>query len=266
MALPSRASRVEEGAEPLKAGEAALVGEAEPVGRGLCLRRKIGIVELRQMDDAAVVGEIIVAQLREAVEAEPRDDERVEMADEEIGEVERARLLLGERRERLLAGVKGVAMRALDTRHALFREHAVELAAGAAVAVEAEDLVVGRAIGADLGPHRIGNALGMVVQIRWQAGDVDVSSFKRQHFARQRAAGNDEDLARAVLAPRVARLSGDVGGFGAPRNCHPRERGDPDHEAPTFVALRPPRESSRLSDPRLRGGDTLRIAGARSWR
>ena len=94
------------------------------------------------MDDAAIGAEIVVAQLREAVEAEPLDHQRVEMPGEEIGQVERARLLLGQRRERLLAGKEGVAMRALDAPHAFLGEDAVEFAAGAAVAVEAEDLVV----------------------------------------------------------------------------------------------------------------------------
>ena len=111
------------------------------------------------MDDAAVVAEIVVAQFREAVEAKAANDQRVEMPGEEIGEVERARLLLGHRRERLLAGEEGVAMRAGDARHPLLCQHAVELAAGAAIAVEAEDFVVGRAIGADLRPHRFRDAL-----------------------------------------------------------------------------------------------------------
>ena len=199
LALGRRA--VEEGADPAKAGEAALIGEAEPVGRRLGLRGDLGIVELREMDDAAVVAEIIVAQLREAVEAEPADHERVEMADEKIGEVERARLLLGQRGESFLAGVERVAMRAFDAPHALFLEHAVELAARAAIAVEAEDLVVGRAVGADLRPHRVRDAPGMVVQLRRQAGDVDMLEPERQNLARQGAAGDDEDFARAVLAP-----------------------------------------------------------------
>ena len=61
-------------------------------------------------------------------------------------------------RERLLAGIERVAMRAVDAPHAFFRKHAIELAAGAAIAIEAEDLVIGRAVGADLGPHRLGDA------------------------------------------------------------------------------------------------------------
>ena len=40
------------------------------------------------------------------------------MADEKIGEVERARLVFGERRERLFPGIEFVAMRAFDPAHA----------------------------------------------------------------------------------------------------------------------------------------------------
>ena len=122
------------------------------------------------------------------------------MAGEKIGEVERARLLLGQRGESFLAGVERVAMRAFDAPYALFLEHAIELAARAAIAVEAEDLVVGRAVGADLRPHRVRDAPGMVVQLRRQASDVDMVEPEREHLARQGAAGDDEDFSRAVLA------------------------------------------------------------------
>ena len=81
---------------PVKAGETALIGEAEPFGRGPGLRLQIRVVELREMHHATVIAEVIVAQLRKAVEAEAPNDERVEMADKKIGEVERAGLLFGE--------------------------------------------------------------------------------------------------------------------------------------------------------------------------
>ena len=110
-----------------------------------------------------------------------------------------------------LAGVERVAVRAFDAAHALFLEHAIEFAAGAAIAVEAEDLVVGRTVGADLRPHRFRNALGMVVQLRGQTGKVDMLEPERQHFTRQGAAGDDEDFARAVAAAREARLGEEVG-------------------------------------------------------
>ena len=150
--------------KPGKTGQPALVGEAQTIGGGFGLGGGFGIIELGEMDDTAISAEIVVAQLRESVEAEPLDHQRVELPGEEIGEVERARLLLGERGKRLFASKEGVAVRPLDAPDALFGEDAVEFAAGAAVAVEAEDLVVGVTVGADFLPHRLGNALGTVVQ------------------------------------------------------------------------------------------------------
>ena len=61
-----------------------------------------GDVDLRQVDQAPVVAEILSGQLRMAVEAEAADHQPVEVAQQEIGEVERAGLLVGEGRERAL--------------------------------------------------------------------------------------------------------------------------------------------------------------------
>ena len=187
------------------------IGEPEPLGRRFRPGRRLRIVDLREMDDAAVAAEIVVAQLGEAVEAEPLDDERVEMAGEKISQVEGAQFLLGERREDLLPGVEGVAMRACDAFHPFLGEDAVEFAAGAAVAVEAQDFVVGGAIGADLRPHRLGDPLGVIVEARGQAGQIDPVEPESQNFARKRAAADDEHLAGALLAARIARLGVDVG-------------------------------------------------------
>ena len=66
---------------------------------------------LRQPDDLFVIAEVLVAQLRVPVEPEPAPDDAVEAADEEVGEEERARLVLGA--EDL------VAMRARETRVAV---------------------------------------------------------------------------------------------------------------------------------------------------
>jgi hypothetical protein len=60
---------VEKRADPVEAGEAALIGEAEPFGGRPRLCLQISIFELRQMDDPVIVAEIIVAQLRKPVEA-----------------------------------------------------------------------------------------------------------------------------------------------------------------------------------------------------
>ena len=134
------------------------------------------------------------------------------MAGEKIGEVERARLLFRHRRESLFSGIERVAMRALDALYAFFLKHAIELAAGAAIAVEAEDLVVRRAIGADLGPHRLRDLLRVVVQLRRQAGDIDVVEPESQHLARQGAASDDQDFARAFPAAGIFRLGVNVVG------------------------------------------------------
>ena len=144
------------------------------------------------------MAEVIVAQLRKAVEAEASNDERVEMAGKKIGQKERARLFFHEAREGLFASVERVAMRALDAPYAFFLEHAIEFAPGSTIAVEAEDLVVGFAIGADLGPHGLGDLLRMVVQLRRQADDIDVIELERQHFARQGPASDDQDATRSA--------------------------------------------------------------------
>ena len=148
------------------------------------------------MDHPAVIAEIIISQLGKPIEAEASNDECVKMADQKIGQVERARLFLGKGREGLLPGIERVAMRALDAYHPLLRQHAIKLAAGSAITIEAEDLVIGSAIGADLGAHRIRDLLGMVVQLRRQAGDVDGVEIERKHFARQGAAGDHENATR----------------------------------------------------------------------
>ncbi len=55
----------------------------------------------------------------------------------------------------------------------------------------------------------------MVVKLRRQAGDVDVLEPERQHLARQGAAGDDEDLARALGPPGKLRL-----GVNVVAECH----------------------------------------------
>src|SRR5919198_1257715 len=68
---------------PSRAPRAAARGAQ--LGRGL----------LREPDDPLVVAEVLVAQLRVAVEPEPAPDDAVEAADEEVGEEVRRRLVLG---------------------------------------------------------------------------------------------------------------------------------------------------------------------------
>ena len=65
----------------------------------------------------------------------------------------------------------------------------------------------------------------MVVQLRRQAGDIDGVELERQHFARQRAAGDDEDAARALAAARIARFGEDFGAARDSRLSSPQTRG-----------------------------------------
>ena len=74
------------------------VGEckAEP-GRGRSgPGEQLRIPRLRQVDQAAVVAEEGVEQLRMAVELQTVHDEPIEETHQEIGEVERARLVIGQ--------------------------------------------------------------------------------------------------------------------------------------------------------------------------
>ena len=78
-----------------------------------------GIVGLGEVDEPAVVAEVDRQQLGMAVEAEAGDDDRVELAGQEVGQVERAELLLLEGLVGGRAGVELVAVRALDPLDAL---------------------------------------------------------------------------------------------------------------------------------------------------
>src|SRR6478736_5299939 len=83
-----------------EAGEPAFEGEPEPVGGCLGAGGQLRIVGLGEVDQPAVVAEVHRQQLRVAVEAEARDDDRFELAGEEVGQVERPQLFL-------LEGVEG---------------------------------------------------------------------------------------------------------------------------------------------------------------
>ena len=85
-----------------------------------------------------------------AVEAEAADDEPVEVAGEEVGQVERPELLVaGARSKAARAGVELVAVGAGQALDALLGDDRVEQAARAAVGVGDEDPVVASAAPAD---------------------------------------------------------------------------------------------------------------------
>ena len=141
--------------------------------------------------------------------AAPHDP--VEVAGQEVGQVERADLLLLERCERRRAGVELVAMGAgdaLDTLEVVL-QHPVEQAARAAVGVRDEDPVVVAAAGAQPRGHRLGDALGPVVQVGGQAGQVDARQAARQRdeLAPERATADNEDAGRGARTSGAARLA-----------------------------------------------------------
>src|SRR5262245_35438871 len=132
-------------------------------------RRRLG-----EPDDALVVAEVLVAQLRVAVEAEPADDHAVEGADEEVGQEVRARLVLG--------AVDLVAVRAL--------EPAVAGEVGSAIGVGDDDDVVPGGLG-DGGT----DLLRAVVQRGRDGSHLDVpapASGDRLDLERERPAGDDD--------------------------------------------------------------------------
>ena len=121
------------------AGEAPLVGEAEP----LRAARRLGVERRGRRSGrdrrALVVAEEHVAQLRVAVEAHRAPDEGVELPHQEIGQVEGAHLGVAARGEARVAVEEAVAVRPRDhldpERGAARREQP----AGAAVGIGDED-------------------------------------------------------------------------------------------------------------------------------
>ena len=105
------------------AGRPALEGEAEAVGGGAARASvQLRVVGLGEVDEPAVVAEVDRQQLGMAVEAEAGDDDRVELAGQEVGQVERAELLVLQRGVGGRAGVELVAVGAADALDALARE------------------------------------------------------------------------------------------------------------------------------------------------
>ena len=81
------------------------------------------------------------------VEPETPNHQPLEMPQQEIREIERAGLGLGERREHRPRGEELIAMRARNALDALFTQHRIEQSAGAAIAVGDENRTVVRARG-----------------------------------------------------------------------------------------------------------------------
>src|SRR4029079_3211037 len=80
--------------EIAETGHAALEREPQAGRGGLGPLREIRVVRLGEVDEPAGVAEVIGQQLRVAVGPESRPDDRVELAGQEVGQVERPDLFL----------------------------------------------------------------------------------------------------------------------------------------------------------------------------
>src|SRR4051812_25098518 len=131
-----------------EAGGTMLEGEPELLRAGAGALEQSRVVRLREVDHAPVVAEVVVAQLREPVEAERTPHEGIEMPHEGVGEGVGARLLVLERVPRVQPGIDRVAVGAREPLGAMTLEHRVERAGGAAVRIADEDAVEPVAISA----------------------------------------------------------------------------------------------------------------------
>src|SRR5436190_15526931 len=119
--------------QPPVPGLPALEGEAERGRARLGLLAQRRIVGLREVDDAPVVPEDVSDQLGMTVEPERPAHERVEVPDEEIGEVERPRLLLLQGIPLREPGVDREAVRAWEPLGSVSFADGVDSAGGATV-------------------------------------------------------------------------------------------------------------------------------------
>ena len=161
------------------------------------------------------------------VEAEAGDDDRVELAGQEVGQVERADLLVLHRGVGRGAGVELEAVLAADPLDPLAREIGVERAGRPAVGVGDEDPHVRPeplANHLDLGGDAVGDPLGSHVQPGVDALDPDARDPRGQgqQLPCQGAATDDDESGRDRLRPhwRGARRSA-----GARSRRQPRRRG-----------------------------------------
>src|SRR5262249_31466453 len=127
------------GAELPVARVAVLELEAEIRGDLPGLLEERRGADLREGNHFAVVAEILLRELRVAVDAESAHSEPLEVAREEVRQVEGPRLRVRERREGARAGENLITVRARQPLHAFLPQHLIQPAAGAAIAVGDED-------------------------------------------------------------------------------------------------------------------------------
>src|SRR6478736_29683 len=190
--------------EIAETGETALEREAQTSRGRLGPRREVRVVRLGEVDEPAVVPEVVGQQLRVAVEAEPGPDDRVELACQEVGQVERPDFLLLEGPVGCRTGIELVAVGALDPVDALAFEIGVEGSRRPAIGVGDEDADVTTLACADLldlGRHGVGDQLRAHVETgidRFDANAGDPAG-QCQHLARQGSAADDDESRRGEV-------------------------------------------------------------------
>ena len=100
--------------------------EPQALGRGASRRAERPVAGLGEVHQPPVVPEVHRLELGAPVDAEPFEDQPVEVPREVVGEVEGARLRLVQGRERPAAGEELVAVGARDALRAFLREDRVE--------------------------------------------------------------------------------------------------------------------------------------------
>ena len=136
-----------------------------------------------------------------SIESEAGEYERIELAGQEIGEIERSKLLVLHGGIDARSGIELVAMSARDALHAFALEHGIECSAGSAIRVRDEDPnVVAERPARLVDPvrDRAGDPTRSHVQASVHAVDLDAGEVPGQHqqLARERATADDDDSGR----------------------------------------------------------------------
>lgn len=121
------------------AGVAVFIFKPQRLGGAASLHLQRLVLDLRQINELAIMAEIHVAQFGVPVEAERLDDEGLELAGEEIGEEESADVVVPALGEFRIAGEEGIAMRAGDALDTFLLAKPIKEAAGAAIRIGDED-------------------------------------------------------------------------------------------------------------------------------
>ena len=132
-----------------------------------------------------------------SIEAEAAPDEAVAVSGQEVGQVERAGLVVLETGERRPAAVDLVTVGAGQPLDTFVLEHTIEQAASAAIGVGDEDAFdAARPSSPDLRPHGAGYPFRPIVQRRRQARQVHRrqpgTTSQLDELAGERAAADDE--------------------------------------------------------------------------